>query len=88
MSTEENKKSAWQKYKESLGNTRPWDFIDPNTAYVEESVSQKRLDICNSCPEFFTPTKQCKKCGCFMALKTKLQDAECPLGKWGIEKNV
>lgn len=88
MSLEDNKKSAWQKYKENLGNTRPWDFIDPNTSYVEESVSQKRLDVCISCPEFFSVTKQCKKCGCFMVLKTKLQDAECPLGKWGIEKNV
>jgi hypothetical protein len=48
-------------------------------------VSKKRLDICIKCPEFFELTKQCKKCGCFMVLKTKLQDAECPLGKWGKE---
>jgi hypothetical protein len=85
MTEENNKKSAWQKYKESLGDTRPWDFMDPNTSYVEESVSKKRLDICIKCPEFFELTKQGKKCGCFMVLKTKLQDAECPLGKWGKE---
>lgn len=82
MSAEENNKSAWQKYKENLGTTRPWDFIDPNTEYAEESLSKERYSICSSCPEFMKSTKQCKKCGCFMALKTKLKDAECPIGKW------
>ena len=82
MSPEENNKSAWQKYKENLGTTRPWDFIDPNTEYAEESLSQERYSICSACPEFMKSTKQCKKCGCFMALKTKLKDAECPIGKW------
>ena len=82
MSAEENNKSAWQKYKENLGSTRPWDFIDPNTEYAEESLSQERYSICAACPEFMKSTKQCKKCGCFMALKTKLKDAECPIGKW------
>jgi hypothetical protein len=82
MGLEENNKSAWQKYKENLGTTRPWDFIDPKTEYAEESVSKERYSICSSCPEFIKSTKQCKKCGCFMALKTKLKDAECPIGKW------
>jgi len=86
--SEDNKKSAWQKYKENLGTTRPWDFIDPNTKYVDESISKNRFDICLSCPELFQATKQCKKCGCLMTLKTKLQDAECPLGKWGKETDV
>jgi hypothetical protein len=27
-------------------------------------------------------TSQCKKCGCFMEAKTKLPNAECPIGKW------
>jgi hypothetical protein len=82
MSAEEDNKSAWQKYKENLGTTRPWDFIDPNTEYAEKSLSKERYSICSSCPEFMKSTKQCKKCGCFMALKTKLKDAECPIGKW------
>lgn len=75
-------KSAWQKYKESLGETRPWDLVNPQTEYVDEVVSSERYSICQSCPELIKLTKQCKKCGCFMAIKTKLEKAVCPLGKW------
>ncbi len=75
-------KSAWQKYKESIGETRPWDLINPDTEWAEESVSRERYSICQSCPELVRLTKQCKKCGCFMAVKTKLAEAVCPLGKW------
>ncbi len=75
-------KSAWQKYKESIGETRPWDLVNPDTEWAEESVSRERYSICQSCPELVRLTKQCKKCGCFMAVKTKLAEAVCPLGKW------
>lgn len=75
-------KSAWQKYKESIGETRPWDLVNPDTEWAEESVSKERYSICQSCPELVRLTKQCKKCGCFMAVKTKLAEAVCPLGKW------
>jgi hypothetical protein len=81
----DNKKSAWEKYKESLGDSRPWDILDPNTKYVQKSVSEKRYSVCLSCPEFIKPTKQCKRCGCIMTLKVKLSNAECPIGKWGKE---
>jgi hypothetical protein len=77
-----SEKSAWQKYKENLGETRPWDLINPNTEWVDESLSTERYNICQGCPELVKLTKQCKKCGCFMAAKTKLQLATCPLGKW------
>lgn len=78
----EEQKSAWQKYKESLGETRPWDFLNPNTEYSNTEEAERRYDICKSCPELITLTSQCKKCGCFMAAKTKLAHASCPLGKW------
>ena len=77
----EKKLSAWEKYKESLGESRPWHLLDKEN-YVEEIVSNERLDICKSCPELIKLTTQCKKCGCFMAAKTKLKQASCPLGKW------
>lgn len=75
-------KSAWEAYKEKLGDTRPWDFVKPSTQYVDASVSSQRYDTCLSCPELIKLTKQCKQCGCFMGLKTKLENATCPLGKW------
>jgi len=78
----DNKKSAWQEWKENLGNTRPWDIINPQAEKVDKEVAEKRLDICLACPEFFKATHQCKKCGCIMNLKVKLKDAQCPIGKW------
>jgi hypothetical protein len=77
--TEKNK---WQKYKEKLGETRPWDLLNPNTEYAEQNEAERRYDICKACPELIDLTKQCKQCGCMMALKTKLQHATCPLNKW------
>jgi hypothetical protein len=74
--------SPWQKYKQSLGETRPWDLINPNTNWVLEEVATNRFEICKSCPELIKLTSQCKKCGCVMSIKTKLEAATCPLGKW------
>jgi hypothetical protein len=76
-------KSKWQQYKDSLGETRPWDLVNPKAEHVSEDISQRRLEICKACPELIKMTTQCKKCGCFMQLKTKLYNAECPIGKWG-----
>lgn len=74
--------SKWQEYKEKLGETRPWDILNPNTEYVEEAEAEKRYNICKACPEFIDLTKQCKQCGCVMLLKTKLARATCPISKW------
>lgn len=61
---------------------RPWDLLNPGMERATEKLASERFDICKSCPELIKITKQCKKCGCFMALKTQLQVATCPLGKW------
>lgn len=45
-------------------------------------ISEKRLEICNTCEEFDKTFRKCRKCGCFMDAKTLFMDAECPLGKW------
>jgi len=74
--------NAWQEYKKKLGTTRPWDLLNPNTQYVSDEISKKRYDVCQQCPELIDLTKQCKQCGCFMLLKTKLEVSKCPLGKW------
>lgn len=76
----ENIKQVIQNNKYSL--VSPLDLVNPNTEWAEESLSNERYSICKSCPELIKLTKQCKKCGCFMAVKTKLQLATCPLGKW------
>jgi len=63
-------------------DVKPWDLINPNTEYIDKETSESRFEICKLCPELISLTKQCKKCGCFMALKTKMKEASCPIGKW------
>ncbi len=74
-------KSKWQEYKEKYGTT-PLDIFNPNTSWADDTTKKERLDICISCPELIQLTKTCKKCGCFMELKTKLEASRCPIGKW------
>jgi hypothetical protein len=74
--------SPWQEYKKKLGTTRPWDMFNPNIEYVPEAEASTRMAICEECPSLLRLTHQCKECGCFMKMKTKIKTAECPLGKW------
>lgn len=75
--------SAWRRYKENLGTTRPWDVINAETRQVDQSTADERYEVCLGCEHLFKPTRQCKKCGCFMQIKTRLAEASCPVGKWG-----
>jgi predicted Zn-ribbon and HTH transcriptional regulator len=74
-------KSRWQEYKEKNGAT-PLDLLNPMTKYANQDLSTVRLSICQECPELIKLTTQCKQCGCFMTLKTKIEAAKCPIGKW------
>jgi hypothetical protein len=62
-------------------DVRPWDLINGSPRSPEE-LEVYRLEICSKCEFFRTTTKTCSKCGCFMKLKTKLEHAKCPIGKW------
>jgi len=76
--------SAWQDFIKNNKSSRvkPWDVINPNSPKAQDEEAERRYAICEKCPRFLGVTKQCKECGCFMNLKTKLADATCPLGKW------
>jgi len=58
----------------------PIDLLNPKN-YDEKETSLARYSICKQCPKF-TAARRCSECGCFMAAKTKLKEATCPLGKW------
>lgn len=77
----EEKLTPWQRYKQNLGEARPWDLFDKSN-YTDGDMAHKRMVICRECPDLIKATAQCKKCGCFMAAKVKLKNAACPLGKW------
>ena len=76
-----SEKSAWEKYKEKNGAT-PLDMLNPNTKRISSEDAAKRFNICKSCPELIKLTSQCKKCGCFMKIKTTMAHATCPINKW------
>jgi hypothetical protein len=42
----------------------------------------RRYDICHAFPKFIALTTNCTQCGCFMAFKTWIKSASCPLEKW------
>lgn len=67
---------------EKLDKVVPVDLLFSKN-YTTKEVRNKRYEICKSCPKLFKPTRTCIKCGCFMAMKTWLKDAECPIEKWG-----
>lgn len=74
--------SKWDEWKKNVGETRPWHILDHNKIVDDPKISEERLAICNGCPELIKLTSQCKKCGCIMNIKTKLEAAKCPIGKW------
>lgn len=49
---------------------------------LSEEERNLRYDICKKCEWLFAPTNSCKKCGCFMAVKTYIPYQSCPIGKW------
>lgn len=73
--------SAWERYKEKNGVT-PLDLLNPKTKKATKELADSRFSICKACPELIPIVNQCKKCGCFMELKTTLNMAKCPIGKW------
>ena len=62
---------------------KPWDLLNPEFTAISKDVVNERLEMCKQCEHIIKATYQCRKCGCFMGLKTKLANAECPIGKWG-----
>jgi hypothetical protein len=63
-------------------SARPWDLYNKKIGRVTATTAEERLEICKGCEFFIKTTGQCKKCGCLMQAKTKLPNAECPIGKW------
>jgi hypothetical protein len=74
--------SKWDEWKRAVGTTRPWHLLDHSKLIEDTRISDERLDICKACPFYLKATTQCKKCGCVMPLKVRLETAVCPEGKW------
>ena len=64
------------------GDVEFTDLFDINQPRSDRELIESRLAICNQCPFFFKQLAKCRKCGCFMKLKTTLVNAKCPEGHW------
>lgn len=66
---------------EAADAVTPADLLN-SANYTDRATRNERFDTCKGCDRLFKPTRTCRECGCFMALKTWLSDATCPVGKW------
>jgi Family of unknown function (DUF6171) len=93
MPTEEEYEANIKALQEALANkpvkevgsqreVRPWDLLNPKQKRVDEEEKNRRLAICEKCEFFRQASRTCKKCGCFMNLKSTLSKAHCPVHKW------
>lgn len=58
-----------------------------NILLYDENIINRRWEECQKCEYLIKPTNQCKKCKCFMKVKTRVASASCPIGKWNKEHN-
>lgn len=72
----------WLLLRNMSDDVKPWDLFNPNQPRSQEDLVNSRLEICRACEYFRPKTETCRKCGCFMKLKTMLEKAKCPIGKW------
>lgn len=59
--------------------------------FATKELIKERMDICKACPHYFKATTTCKKCGCFMKVKTALANVECADKenvRWGKAKDT
>lgn len=50
--------------------------------FVSKEIEEKRMEKCRKCISFDEGKNRCRECGCFLAIKAKLNTAACPSGKW------
>ena len=62
-----------------------WILFSDKKGIVSNGVYKKRLSICEDCEHYFKPTMQCKICKCFMFMKAKVINTNCPIGKWKLD---
>lgn len=57
------------------------DYVASGFQNSTDAEKNRRLEICQSCKPHYE-NGLCKLCGCDMALKSRIETAHCPIGKW------
>jgi len=58
------------------------DWLKPSSPRASDEIIKSRFNLCQACEHFKVNGSRCKLCKCFMKLKTELEHARCPIGKW------
>ena len=53
-----------------------------NKFFVTDKVYKERMSICKSCVYYSSILGQCKRCLCFMKIKTRIANLDCPEKYW------
>ena len=53
--------------------------ITNDLSIASDAVIEERIAISESCEFYIKSTTNCKKCGCFMKIKTKFKGLSCPI---------
>lgn len=56
------------------------DFKNDKFEQSNDIEKDRRIEICKTCENYNNGT--CKLCGCNMNLKSRINAAHCPIGKW------
>lgn len=51
-------------------------------ANEQHDKARLRLEICRRCPAYNPALQICGDCGCYMPIKTQVEEAKCPQGRW------
>jgi hypothetical protein len=57
-------------------------FVACGCKIATDAEREQRLEICRVCEHFDAGPQRCRKCACFMAVKTYSKAEKCPIGKW------
>ena len=58
------------------------DLLTGKYSIADNIIATSRQEKCNTCPAKSDTSNSCTACGCWLPLKTRLQESECPLDEW------
>ena len=75
---------------DTVSNVQCWQEVDgeqvevdcPDGVLASSEKAAQRMAICKACPSYKSLAFMCGECKCIMPAKTRINSAECPLGKW------
>lgn len=56
------------------------DLITGKYTLANKQTANDRMNICNDC--LAKNDNTCTACGCYLPLKTRLRESECPMDEW------